>query len=80
MKELDQQLATRFVCAKCRASGGSVRRIATTGTGISRLFDIQRNRFIAVSCRRCGYTELYEPHVLGDQAQAMDVLDTLFGR
>jgi len=80
MKELDQQLASRFVCAKCRASGGNVRRIAATGTGVSRIFDYQRNRFIAVSCTRCGYTELYDPKTFGDEEKTSDLLDILFGR
>jgi predicted nucleic-acid-binding Zn-ribbon protein len=33
--------------------------IATTGTGLTRLFDVQSNRFSAVSCTNCGYTEFY---------------------
>ena len=80
MRELDQQLASRFICPKCRVSGASVKRIAATGTGFSRLFDLQRNRFIAVSCTRCGYTELYDPRAFGDQEKTTDVLDILFGR
>jgi len=50
------------------------------GTGFSRIFDFQLNRFIAVSCTRCGYTEFYNPRVLGDQEKTTDVLDVIFGR
>jgi uncharacterized protein len=79
MRAIDEELAARFVCAKCRTPGGTVKRIAATGTGISRLFDVQHNRFIAVSCTHCGFTELYNPRVLGDRENLSDVLDVLFG-
>ena len=61
---LDQELARRFVCAKCRSEGAHVKRFAATGTGLSRLFDIQHNKFVAASCTNCGYTELFNPHIL----------------
>jgi hypothetical protein len=80
MKDLDEQLAARFVCAKCRTVGGRVKRIAATGTGISRLFDVQHNRFIAVSCTNCGFSELYDLAVLRGREDVTDVLDILFGR
>jgi predicted nucleic-acid-binding Zn-ribbon protein len=80
MRDVDEQLADRFRCPKCRTAGGQARRIATTGTGLSRLFDVQHNRFIAVSCTHCGYTEMYNPRVLGDRENLTDVLDVLFGR
>jgi hypothetical protein len=76
---LDQELARRFVCAKCRSEGAHVKRIAATGTGLSRLFDIQHNKFIALSCANCGYTELYNARVLERKGVGMDVLDLLFG-
>ena len=76
---LDQELARRFVCAKCRSEGAHVKRFAATGTGLSRLFDIQHNKFVAVSCTNCGYTELYNPHVLERKGVGMDILDLMFG-
>lgn len=47
-------------CPKCGHDDAEVDDIATTGTGDSRLLDIQNRRFKAVSCTRCGYTELYK--------------------
>jgi len=79
MRELDTQLAARFVCTKCRAAGGSVKRIAATGTGLSRLLDVQHNQFVAVTCTNCGYTELYSPQVLGEKDDLGTALDILFG-
>ncbi len=79
MRSADEMLATRFVCGKCKARGGTTKRIATTGTGFSKLFDIQHNRFVAVSCKNCGYTELYNPEILEGKDRLGDVMDVLFG-
>ena len=76
---LDQELARRFVCAKCRSHGGHVKRFAATGTGLSRIFDIQHNKFVAVSCANCGYTELFNPQILEGKSVGTDILDLLFG-
>jgi len=75
----DELLAERFACCKCKAQGGAVKRIATTGAGLSRLFDFQHNRFVAVSCRNCGYTEIYDAEVLTGRDNVGDIMDILFG-
>lgn len=74
-----EQFASRFVCSKCKGHGGEVGRIAATGTGISRFFDIQHKRFLAVSCKSCGYTEIYNLKILGERGGVANVLDVLFG-
>ncbi|MFC1572497.1 zinc ribbon domain-containing protein [Candidatus Eisenbacteria bacterium] len=76
---VDEMMATRFVCAKCRAQGAKTKRFAATGTGLSKLFDIQHNKFVAVSCLKCGYTEIYDPTVLEGRSNLGTVLDVLFG-
>ncbi len=76
---LDQELAARFVCAKCQARGARVKRVALAGTGISRLLNIQHNKYAAASCNRCGFTEFYNAEILEDHDTGMDVLDFLFG-
>lgn len=47
-------------CPKCGHTEAEVDTVATTGDGVSRMFDIQNRRFRAVSCTRCGYTEFYK--------------------
>nr|WP_251342362.1 zinc ribbon domain-containing protein [Haloplanus sp. GDY1] len=47
-------------CPKCGHTDADVDDIATTGVGLSRLFDVQNRRYRAVSCTRCGYTEFYK--------------------
>lgn len=46
-------------CPKCGHSETEVDDIATTGTGFSKLFDIQNRRFRVISCTNCGFAELY---------------------
>ena len=47
-------------CPKCGHTEAEVDDIATTGDGVTRLLDLQNRRFRAISCTRCGYTELYK--------------------
>jgi predicted nucleic-acid-binding Zn-ribbon protein len=47
-------------CEKCGHDEATVDKIATSGGGLSKLFDIQNRGFQTVSCTNCGYTELYK--------------------
>lgn len=75
---LEDQLAARFRCAKCGQSGGRTRRIAATGAGLSKFFDIQHNQFVTVTCHHCGYTEIYDPAILEGKRHAGNIFDILF--
>ncbi len=46
-------------CPKCGHEDAEVDAMATTGTALTRLFDLQVNRFQVVTCTNCGYTEFY---------------------
>lgn len=46
-------------CPKCGHEEAEVDEIATTGSGLSRLFDVQTRRFRVVTCSNCGYSEFY---------------------
>ena len=48
-----------FECAKCHAHEYSTGEIRTTGSGLSRFLNIQNQKYATVSCKECGYTELY---------------------
>ena len=78
-KELDTMLSQKFVCAKCERKGAKVDRLAMTGAGLSRFFDIQNHRFAFVSCHNCGYTEVYNLRTLEGKDNAGTLLDVLFG-
>ena len=77
---LEDQFASRFKCAKCQSTGARVKRIATTGRGLSKLFDIQHNQFLMVSCGHCGYTEVYNPEILEGKQHVGSIIDILLGR
>ena len=46
-------------CIKCGHTKVDVGEISTTGSGLSKMFDVQTNKFKVVSCSNCGYSELY---------------------
>jgi hypothetical protein len=77
--KLDAALAERFVCPKCQSKGGKTKRFTATGTGLSRILDIEQHQFIAVSCKNCGFTEVYSPDILEEKDDLGTVLDLLFG-
>ena len=54
-------------CPKCNGQEAEIDDIATTGTGLSKLFNIQTRRFKVVTCTNCGYSELYR----GQDAEVM---------
>jgi uncharacterized protein len=59
MTDVERQLGERFIRAKCKEHGGTVQRLAMSGTGISRLLEIQAYRYAFVYCGHCGTTEVF---------------------
>ncbi|MCU4740956.1 zinc ribbon domain-containing protein [Halobacteria archaeon AArc-m2/3/4] len=53
-------------CPKCGHTETEIDDISTTGSGLSKYFDIQNRRFRVVSCTNCGYAELYKSSSSGD--------------
>jgi predicted nucleic-acid-binding Zn-ribbon protein len=78
MLKIEDALAGAFVCAKCGSRGASVQNLAMSGTGLSRLFDVQPYRYAFASCQHCGYTEVYNLTILAGADALGDVLDVLF--
>lgn len=62
-------------CPKCGGTEAGKKEIATTGTGLSKLFDIQHNTFVVVYCKKCGYSEFYHKQ----SSRLGNVLDFFFG-
>jgi hypothetical protein len=46
-------------CPKCGHTETEMDSIATSGTGLSKIFDVQNRSFTVVTCTNCGYSELY---------------------
>lgn len=61
-------------CPKCGHDSATVDDVATTGTGVTRLLDLQNRTFTAVVCDRCGYTEFYN-----QRTRDRVILDLFFG-
>jgi predicted nucleic-acid-binding Zn-ribbon protein len=78
MTTTEQQLSAAFVCEKCDQQGAHVEKLAMSGTGISRLFEIQPYRYAFASCNNCGYTEIYNLKTLEGKDDLGDILDIIF--
>jgi len=78
MGKIEDGLASAFVCPKCMHSGGHVEHLAMSGTGLSRMFEIQAYRYAFVSCKNCGYTEIYNLKTLKGKDDLGTILEVLF--
>jgi predicted nucleic-acid-binding Zn-ribbon protein len=78
MKRTEKYLAEEFVCRHCGESGANVERLAMSGTGFSRLLEIQPYRYADVSSRNCGYTEVFNLKTLEGRDNLGTFLEILF--
>ncbi|WP_409346495.1 zinc ribbon domain-containing protein [Paenibacillus sp. MBLB4367] len=78
---IEEILASRFTCAKCKHDECHIKEVAMSGTGLSKIFDIEHNHFLFVSCMNCGFVEIYNPDILSGKKSGSlgTVLDILFG-
>ncbi|QWC19882.1 zinc ribbon domain-containing protein [Halorubrum sp. 2020YC2] len=53
-------------CPKCGGTETETDEIATSGTGLTKMFDVQNRKFLVVSCADCGYSELYKGQSSGN--------------
>ena len=53
-------------CPKCGGEETETDEIATSGTGLTKMFDVQNRSFLVVSCAECGYSELYKGQSSGN--------------
>jgi predicted nucleic-acid-binding Zn-ribbon protein len=63
-----------YSCEKCGGRTYDTEEIRTTGSGFSRFLNMQNKKFAAVSCRQCGFTEMYRMRSGGRVADIFDVL------
>jgi len=54
-----------YVCIKCGTNEYTSDYIRTTGGLFSKLFNIQNKKFFAISCKKCGFTEIYKASTPG---------------
>ena len=68
-------LQATWKCPKCNHFEFEADTIATTGTGLSRFFDIQNKKYTAITCKKCKFTEFYK----ADSSTLKNVLDFFVG-
>ncbi len=78
MATTEEQLSAAFRCPKCDQRGANVQKLAMSGTGLSRLLEIQPYRYVFASCHNCGYTEVYNLTTLQGKDNLGDLLDVIF--
>lgn len=65
----------QFVCVKCGHTEYESDQFQATGGNFAKIFDVQNKKFITISCKRCGYTELYKSNT----TDGWNILDFLMG-
>ena len=63
----------QYICPKCGCQQYESDQFQATGGNFAKIFDVQNKKFI--TCRQCGYTELYK----GQGSDGWDILDFLIG-
>ena len=49
-----------YDCPKCGCKKYESDHFKATGGNFAKMFDVQNKKFITISCKECGYTELYK--------------------
>ncbi|WP_226576635.1 zinc ribbon domain-containing protein [Halobacillus litoralis] len=62
-------------CIKCGSTDAGEKDVAMTGSGLSKMLDVQSNKFTVVFCKNCGYSEFYNK----EASKAGNILDFFFG-
>ncbi|WP_202128502.1 zinc ribbon domain-containing protein [Paenibacillus dendrobii] len=79
---IEDVIMNQFKCSKCGHDECITDEVAMSGTGISKIMDINYHHFLFVSCTHCGYVEIYNPDILRGykSGQFGTLMDILFGR
>lgn len=68
-------MAEQNGCVKCGHTEVEEGTLSATGSGLSKVFDLQHNNFKTITCKNCGYTEFYKD----TKNHKMDIVDLFFG-
>ena len=71
----DKMANINYVCPKCDSRNYEITNVSMTGSGIAKIFDVQNNKFSAVSCSNCKYTEFYK----AETSALSNIFDLLIG-
>lgn len=62
-------------CPKCGHDDVTTDSISTSGSGLTKFFDVQNRKFTVISCTNCGYSELYRD----EGSRGSDIVDFFLG-
>ncbi|MFQ3545111.1 zinc ribbon domain-containing protein [Halobacillus rhizosphaerae] len=62
-------------CVKCGSQDAGEKDVSMTGSGLSKMLDVQNNKFTVVYCKKCGYSEFYNKQA----SMGSNILDLFFG-
>lgn len=65
----------QYVCPKCENNSYESDQFQATGGNFAKIFEVQNKKFTTISCKKCGYTELYKDQSSG----GMNIVDFLLG-
>ncbi len=54
-----------YTCPKCAHTNYKLGQMRATGGTLSKIFDIQTEKFTSVTCKQCTYTEFYKTSTSG---------------
>lgn len=66
-------MRNEYECDKCGNQTYETSEISATGGMLSKLFDVQTNKFTVITCTNCGYSELYK----GETSTLSNIFDFL---
>lgn len=61
---IEELMASKFNCRRCGNLECITQEVSMSGTGVSKIFDIDYHHYLFVSCTRCGFVEVFNPDVL----------------
>lgn len=71
----DSRPRNQWVCPKCGCNAFEQDQFQATGGAFAKAFDVQNKKFIVISCRSCGFSELYK----AKSSTVGNVADFFFG-
>lgn len=61
----------QYKCEKCGCEEFESDQFQATGGSFAKILDIQNKKFTTISCKKCGYTELYK----SETSAGMNIID-----
>ncbi|OIQ41404.1 MAG: GTP-binding protein [Bacteroidetes bacterium MedPE-SWsnd-G1] len=54
------EMGLNYTCPKCKCNSYEIGQMRATGGALSKIFDVQTEKYTSVTCEQCKYTEFYK--------------------